>query len=315
MKNGAILVGEPMGLFIAQEEGKLEDVSGFAASVAGAEFNVAVGLARLGHKASYLTRLGNDPFGKRIVRELGNNKIGSEFVSYSDEKSTGFMLKGKVSQGDPQIFYFRKNSAATTLSTQDVDKVDFSGYSFLHVTGILPALSASTREVAFYLMEKARQNGLTVSFDPNLRPQLWPSQAEMAETLNALAARADIVLPGAEEGKVLCGSAAPQDIANFYLGQGAKAVVVKMGSNGAFVATKEEQQAVPGFAVAEVVDTVGAGDGFAAGVISALLEGKTMMAAARRGNAIGAIQVMSVGDNEGLPTREGLASFMGTSEI
>ena len=119
MEKGAILVGEPMGLFIAQEEGKLSDVSGYSMAVAGAEFNVAVGLARLDLPVTYLTRLGEDPFGQKIVRTLQRNGIGSEFVSFSKERSTGFMLKSKVSTGDPKIFYFRKGSAASTLSKED----------------------------------------------------------------------------------------------------------------------------------------------------------------------------------------------------
>ena len=88
-----------MGLFIAQEEGELSDVSGYSMAVAGAEFNVAVGLARLNMPVTYLTRLGEDPFGQKIVRTLQRNGIGSEFVSFSKERSTGFMLKSKVSTG------------------------------------------------------------------------------------------------------------------------------------------------------------------------------------------------------------------------
>lgn len=108
MQTGLILVGEPMGLLIAQSEGSLDSVKGYDLAVAGAEFNVAVGTARLEHKVTYMTKLGNDPFGRLIVNELNENKIGSEFVSFSDERPTGFMLKGRTSVGDPDIFYFRK---------------------------------------------------------------------------------------------------------------------------------------------------------------------------------------------------------------
>ncbi|WP_312641085.1 sugar kinase [Hydrogenoanaerobacterium sp.] len=315
MSKGVMLVGEPMGLFIAQSEGALEQVTGYSLAVAGAEFNVAVGLARLEHGVTYLTKLGNDPFGKLIVSVLGQNKIGSEFVRYSNERSTGFMLKSMVSEGDPEIFYFRKNSAASTLSKEDVDAVDFSNYSFLHLTGILPALTPSTREATFYLVEKARENGLSVSFDPNLRPQLWESKEKMVEVINKLAAKADIVFPGEAEGEILCGSRDPEAISDFYLRLGAKAVVTKVGSKGAFVATAAERIMVPGFKVEKVIDTVGAGDGFAAGTISALMEGKKLKDAVLRGNAVGAIQVMSRGDNDGLPGREALAKFMGLQTL
>ena len=315
MEKGAILVGEPMGLFIAPEEGKLSDVSGYSMAVAGAEFNVAVGLARLNLPVTYLTRLGEDPFGQKIVRTLQRNGIGSEFVSFSKERSTGFMLKSKVSTGDPKIFYFRKGSAASTLSKEDVDRMDFSGYGFVHLTGIFPALSESTKEASFYLIKKAREHGLTVSFDPNLRPQLWPDTETMVQTLNEFAALSDYVLPGEAEGELLCGDRDPRKIGQFYLERGAKAVVTKMGSRGAYLMTEQDQELVPGFSIEKVVDTVGAGDGFAAGILSALMEGKNLYEAVRRANAVGAIQVTSIGDNDGLPSRAQLAGFMGLETL
>lgn len=311
MKKGILLAGEPMGLFIAQKEGPLDTVSGYTMAVAGAEFNVAVGLARLGHPVTYLTRLGDDPFGKRIVRVLGENGIGSEFVRYSADRSTGFMLKSKVHSGDPEIFYFRRGSAASALSADDVDGVDFSGYGWLHLTGILPALSDQTRGAAFHLIRRAREAGLTISFDPNLRPQLWPSREVMVETINQIASLADYVLPGEGEGEILCGSRDAGEIGRFYLSLGAKAVVTKVGGRGAVISTAEGDRLVPGFAVEKVVDTVGAGDGFAAGMLSGLMEGLTLEEAVRRGNAVGAIQVTCIGDNDGLPTRPQLAAFMG----
>jgi len=127
-----------MGLFIAQEEASLEDVAHYSAAVAGAEFNVAVGLSRLGHSVGYMTKLGNDPFGHRIVKTMKQNGIGTSLITYSDDRSTGFMLKGKTSHGDPETFYFRKNSAVSTISVEDVEKVDLSEYGYLHMTGILP---------------------------------------------------------------------------------------------------------------------------------------------------------------------------------
>ena len=307
---GLILAGEPMGLLIAQSEGALGDVSGYDLAVAGAEFNVAVGVARLGHRVTYMTKLGRDPFGERIVRVLGANDIGTEFVAWSAERRTGFMLKGRVHEGDPPIFYFRAGSAASTLAPEDVEAIDFSAYTHIHLTGILPALTNETRAAVNLMFERARAGGLTISFDPNLRPQLWPDERTMCETINALAARADIVLPGTAEGKILMGSDDPAAISTFYQEQGAQIVITKCGSAGAYVVDGAERYHVPGFRVREVVDTVGAGDGFAAGVITGLMEELPLQDAVRRAAAIGAIQVMSRGDNEGLPTRAALDQFM-----
>ncbi len=315
MLKGVMLVGEPMGLFIAQSEGSLETASAYSCAVAGAEFNVAVGLSRLEHKVGYLTKLGRDPLGKRIINVMEQNKIDTDLITWSDEQTTGFMLKSRVSTGDPDIFYFRKNSAACTLDKADIDRVDFSGYSCLHMTGIFPALSAYTREAAFHLIDKARENGLTISFDPNLRLQLWSSKEEMITTINSLAAKSDIVFPGIAEGKILTGSDDPATIADFYLKSGVKAVVIKLGAKGAYVAEGSERCIVDGVKVEKVVDTVGAGDGFAAGTLSALLEELPLVEAVERGNAIGAIQVMSRGDNDGLPDRDTLAKFMGKTSL
>lgn len=305
-----LLAGEPMGLFIAQEEKPLEEVGSFSAAIAGAEYNVAVGLTRLGHQVGYLTRLGNDPFGKKILSAMEENHIDSSLIQMDDTRSTGFMLKGKTSHGDPSIFYFRKNSAASALSTADLESVDFSQYDILHMTGIFPPLSPSTREAAFAMMEKARKAGLTIFFDPNLRPSLWPDTQTMAECLNQLASMADYVLPGYKEGEILMGSRDSEKIADYYLNQGAKGVVVKTGAKGAFAASAEGRFQVPTFQEREIVDTVGAGDGFACGVISGIAEGLFLREAVLRGNAIGTLQIMSPGDNEGLPNREELAQFM-----
>lgn len=310
MNKKILLVGEPMGLFIAQEEAPLEDAGRFSAAVAGAEFNVAVGLSRLGHSVGYVTKLGRDPFGRRIVKALERNGIGTSLIQYSEDQATGFMLKGKTSHGDPEVFYYRKNSAASTISAEDLKKIDLSDYGILHMTGILPALSASALEASRCLMERARASGMTVFFDPNLRPQLWPDVSTMVRELNGLAALADYVLPGSKEGGILCGSEKPEEIADFYLSHGARAVVVKTGPKGAYAATGEGGFRSPTYPAEKIVDTVGAGDGFAAGVISAVAEGLPLEEAVRRGNAIGTLQVMHVGDNEGLPTRGILEKFM-----
>jgi len=153
-------------------------------------------------------------------------------------------------------------------------------------------------------MELMRSAGRSVSFDTNLRPALWPSREAMRDTINSLAARADWILPGIEEGAFLTGEKSPEGMANFYRQRGAKLVVVKLGPEGAYYDSDVAGTGrVDGFPVKKVVDTVGAGDGFAAGVISALLEGKSVPDAVRRGAWIGARAVQVLGDTEGLPTR------------
>ena len=190
------------------------------------------------------------------------------------------------------------------------DELDMEGFDHFHLTGIFPAISESSRSTLLYLIEKAKNNGLTTSFDPNLRLSLWKDQQQMVEIINKIAFRCDTVLPGIGEGKILTGYEHERDIADFYLSKGVKNVVIKMGPQGAYVKTQTEEKYVDGYKVKKVIDTVGAGDGFAVGFISGLLEGKDVKECADRANAIGALQVMHKGDNEGLPTNEQLLAFM-----
>ncbi len=306
-----LLVGEPMGLFIAEETGRLEDVDHFSFTTCGAELNVAIGMKRLGHEVSYMTKLGRDPFGKRITNRMEEIGISTGHILFSDERPTGFMFKSMVAEGDPSIFYFRRGSAASTLSAEDVAALDLSACALVHMTGITPALSDSAREAVLALAARTRGSGVKLSFDPNLRLQLWPDTEKMVECLNGIAEQADIFLPGVKEAKILMGEDDPEKIAAWYISRGTKTVVVKLGAKGAYYASAGgESGYVPGFHVDRIVDTVGAGDGFAAGVLTALLEDMPLAEAVRRGCAIGAIQLLSKGDNDGLPSRRELERFM-----
>lgn len=299
-----LTVGEPMALFMATASGELHAVADYRRVAAGAELNVATGLARLGLRTGYITRLGEDSFGRFLRGELGREGIDERHVAIDAAHATGFMLKTRADDGrDPQIEYFRKGSAASHLSIADAPVGAFPA-RHLHLTGITPALSPATRELVFHLARQARAAGATLSFDPNLRPRLWPSQDAMIECINALAALSDVVLPGLSEGELLTGHTTPEAVADFYLSRGARQVVVKLGPEGAFFAEQGGASGIAaGVPVSRVVDTVGAGDGFAVGVVSGLLEGLTLAGAAARGNAIGARVVQFPGDSDGLPTR------------
>ena len=299
-----LTVGEAMVLFAAQAPGALAEVEAFRRFSAGAELNVAIGLARLGLRVGYLSRLGDDAFGRFLAGVLEREGIARELVAVDASQSTGFMLKSLAEDGaDPAIEYFRRGSAASRMDVRELARVSGRRARHLHLTGITPALSPGCRELVFRLARNARAEGCVVSFDPNLRPRLWPSRAEMVDTLEALAAQSDLVLPGLAEGRLLTGLEHPEDIAAHYLERGAKAVAIKLGAAGAYCASHAGAAYVPGVAAARVVDTVGAGDGFAVGVISALLEGLSLEDAVRRGNAIGARVVQFPGDCDGLPTR------------
>ena len=295
--------GETMAMFVAEQTGDLAQVAQFHKRIAGADSNVAIGLSRLGFNVAWLSRVGNDSLGRFVVDTLQQEGLDCRHVAVDPLHPTGFQFKSREEAGaDPQVEYFRKGSAASHLSIAAISPALLNA-RHLHATGIVPALSEATRELSVALMTQMRKAGHSVSFDPNLRSSLWPNQQTMIREINALAGLADWVLPGLGEGRLLTGLDDPADIAAFYRDQGAEAVAIKLGPDGAYYRTQMDSGFIAAVPVDKVVDTVGAGDGFAVGMISALLENLSFPEAVMRGNWIGSRAVQSRGDMEGLPTR------------
>lgn len=298
--------GETMAMFVAEQTGDLAEVAQFHKRIAGADSNVAIGLSRLGFNVAWLSRVGADSLGRFVIDTLKKEGLDCKHVTVDPLHPTGFQFKSREETGaDPQVEYFRKGSAASHLSIADIRPALLQA-RHLHATGIPPALSEATGELSVALMTQMRKAGRSVSFDPNLRPSLWANQPQMIRQINALARLADWVLPGLSEGRLLTGFDDPADIAAFYLDQGAEAVAIKLGPDGAYFRTHMDQGFVAAVPVEKVVDTVGAGDGFAVGMISALLDNLSFPEAVQRGNWIGSRAVQSRGDMEGLPTRSAL---------
>ena len=297
--------GEAMLLLVTDRPGPIEDAQSFHKRTAGAETNVAIGLARLGLKVGWASRLGTDSMGRYLIAAMKAEGIDCSHVICDATQRTGFQFKGRVTDGsDPPVEYHRKGSAASQMTPDDVDVDWLRSARHLHATGVFAAISTTSLPAAIKTMDVMRAAGRSISFDPNLRPTLWASTEVMRTAINDLAARADWVLPGIEEGLLLTGETTPEGVAQFYRRLGARLVVVKLGAEGAYYDSDVAGTGrVEGFPVREVIDTVGAGDGFAAGVVSALLEGRTVPDAVRRGAWIGARAVQVLGDTEGLPTR------------
>ncbi|MFW0757820.1 sugar kinase [Pseudomonas sp. H11T01] len=300
--------GETMAMFVAEQTGDLAQVGHFHKRIAGADSNVAIGLSRLGFNVAWLSRVGADSLGRFVVDTLQAEGLDCTHVEVDPLHPTGFQFKSREDDGrDPQVEYFRRGSAASHLSIEAI-RPPLLQARHLHATGIPPALSATARELSRELMTQMRGAGRSVSFDPNLRPALWASEQQMITEINKLAALAHWVLPGLSEGRLLTGFEDPADIAAFYLDNGARAVAIKLGAHGAYYRTHLDEGFVAAVPVANVVDTVGAGDGFAVGLISALLENYSFSDAVQRANWIGSRAVQSRGDMEGLPTRAELSA-------
>lgn len=297
-----------MVLMDPDRNGPLEHVHRFEKRMAGAESNFAVAVSRLGHRVAWISRLGKDPLGLGIYRNLRGEGVDVSGVIFDDSRPTGLYFKERKGEGGTRVYYYRAGSAASALTPGDVRPERWSGARILFVTGITPALSDSCREAVFSAVDEARNHGVSVVFDPNYRAKLW-GEDEAGPILREIAAKSDIVLPGVNEGRLMTGSDDPEVIASTLVGLGAGQVVVKLGPEGAWYRAGGEKGKVKGFSVRQV-DEVGAGDAFAAGYVSGLLDGLPTPEAVRRACAMGALAVTGPGDYENLPLREELERFM-----
>jgi 2-dehydro-3-deoxygluconokinase len=295
-----VTFGETMVLFTPHSPGPLRFSSSFQKSIGGAESNVAVALARLGHHASWTSRLGNDEFGLYIRNYLRGEGVDTSNVGFDNDHPTAVFFKESRPARESAVYYYRQGSAASKMCPQDIQEEWIAGAKYLHLTGITPALSESCKEAMFYSINLAKKHGVKIVFDPNIRLKLWTKE-EARLTINDIAERCDIILPGLEEGELLTGEKDPAKIAHFFLEKGVDLVVVKTGEKGAYYASHNEEGIVPGKKVDKVIDPIGAGDGFAAGFLSGLLRGWSIRSAVDLGNQIGSYAITVSGDVEGYP--------------
>ena len=309
-----VTFGETMILMNPVRPGPIKYVTNFKKQIGGAESNVSIGLARLGHSVGWFSRLGDDPHGHYIKSFVQGEDVDVSEVRFDPDAPTGLYFKERRKVGDNRVYYNRQGSAASRLSAADLPEDYIANAEILHVTGITPALSPTCRKAVFRAVEVARDNDVTVSFDPNLRLKLWDDRDELRAVMMELFEMADIVLPGIEEGRVVLDTDEPETIGERLLDRGVSAVAVKLGAGGALAVTPERREHIPGIEVGGVVDEIGAGDGFAAGFLAGTLRGEDPIAATRLGNAVGAFCTTVIGDVEGLPTNEELDVFLGDEE-
>jgi 2-dehydro-3-deoxygluconokinase len=312
-----ITLGECLAAFVARSAGPLAEAIDFERHVAGAEANVAVGLARLGHDVAYIGRVGADGFGTAIVRRLRGEGVDVRWLVVDDIAPSGVMFRERRALGPVDVVYHRTGSAGSRLSPDDVERVVDAGVfedaRWLHLTGITPALSETARAASFRARDHAREARLTISLDVNLRRRLWSDDAA-APVLRELLAGVDVVLGSPDELAVLGGGAAEDDPADLVarLGNlGPTVVIAKLGADGALGWDSAGAIVrIPAIPVSNVVDTVGAGDAFCAGFIAGRLDGVDLGTALAMANACGALAVASVGDQAGLPDRAELGRLL-----
>jgi len=313
-----VTLGECLVSFVATTPGPLSEATTFERLVAGAEANVAVGLARLGHPVTYIGRVGADGFGDAIRRRLLGEGVRAVDLVTDPDATTGVMFRERRVLGPAQVVYARSGSAGSRVSAADVDRAAaggaFEGARWLHLTGITPALSDDARAAADHAIHHGRDAGCTISLDLNLRRRIWSDDAA-APVLRALARRVDVLLGNPDELAVVTGLPSDEDpaaLARAALEIGPATVVAKLGAGGALALDRDGKVPVARSAIPLpiVIDPVGAGDAFCAGFIAARLDGTDLAEALHIANACGAAAASALGDQTGLPDRASLAAIL-----
>lgn len=307
-----ITIGETMATFTPDSTGPLRYVQRFGIRTAGAESNVAVGLAKLGIDAAWISRLGNDEFGQFIRNQLRAEGVDCSHVIWDPDHRTGVMFK-ETGVGETKVFYYRENSAASHLCPEDIVPSLFDGVRVLHLSGITPVLSDSCREATDAAFRLAKERGIPVSFDPNIRRKLWHGN-DYTAMLRDMTLQSEIVLLGVNEAEALFNLRDADAICDLLLQNGsAQYIGLKDGGNGAIVASKTTRCHIPPHPC-KPIDPIGAGDGFNAGFLAGLLQDRDIETSGRMGAICGALATQTLGDVEGYPDAERLEiELRGTS--
>lgn len=310
-----VTMGELLIDFVPEENGlPLAAVPAFRKVPGGAPANVAAAVAKLGGRARFVGKVGDDPFGHFLRAALEEAGVDTRALLLTPQVKTTLAFVSLRADGERDFLFYRDPGADTLLSPEELDNAWLEDAAIFHFGSVSlaaePARSA-TREMA----RRARERGLLVSYDPNLRPALWPSAAAMREEAASAAVLADVVKVSEEELEALAGDKGPA----FFFDRGVSLLVVTRGKVGCAYHTPHAAGAVPGFAV-HAVDTTGAGDGFVGGLLYQLAacaaarpweDEAWLRRALRFANAVGALATTKRGAIPALPTHEEVSAFLG----
>ena len=303
-----LTIGETMAAFTPGYPGPLRYAENFHMRIAGAESNTAIGTAKLGIRTEWFSRLGEDEFGQFVCNRIRSEGVCCSHVLFDEEKSTGIMFK-EQSAGETRVTYYRKESAASCMSQRDLKPELFSGTKIIHMTGITPVLSCCCREMTEEVFALAKQKGTAVSFDPNIRQKLW-KEGEHKQILKELALDSDILIMGADEGKLLFETGEAERLCDIVFTKGrAKYLAVKNGKAGAFVSDGKQMIKINPYPCC-CIDPVGAGDGFNAGFLAGILRGRSLKICGHMAGICGALATQCTGDVEGYPDKKQMEQIL-----
>lgn len=296
----ALTLGETMVLMDPVEDGPLDRVTAYRQRVAGAESNFAIGLARLGLRTAWVSRLGADPFGRLVRRAVASEGVEVSAAEDADAP-TGIYFKERSGPESVAVHYYRQGSAASRLRPEEVPEDLVRRARLMHFTGISLAVPGTLAEATLHAVDLARRHGVQLSFDPNLRPRLWTEESAR-KALDPVLHDLDLLMTGEREINVLLQETDQRRILAELRRRSIRLVVIKRGAAGALVASHDRVISIPPAPAASVLDSVGAGDAFNAGFAAGHLNGLDLAQCGRLGGAVGAAALAGTGDYETVPS-------------
>lgn len=289
-----VCLGEPLVEFNQQADGR------YLRGCGGDTSNVAVAAARQGASVAMIARIGADAFGDQLLAMWQQEGVATQWVSVDNHAPTGLYFVHHV-EGGHRFTYRRSGSAAALMRPEDLPMEAVRAAKVLHVSGISQAISASAADACFAAMAAAREAGVDVSYDLNLRRQLWPLERARA-TIHGAMGFVTVALPGLDDARALCGLDAPEDIVRFYQRLGPSIVALTLGTDGVLVADGDALHTVPARS-ASLVDASGAGDCFDGAFLAEWLSSGDTKRAAAYANCAASLSVEGYGAVTPIPRR------------
>lgn len=315
MLKDVITLGDAMITFNPAVKGPMKYVQSFHRNVGGAELNFAIGCARLGLTTGWISRLGNDEFGRHIMNFVRGEGVDISEVKLMDGYPTSLNFKEIMEDGSGRTFYYREKSPTETLTVESLNEEYIRQAKVLHVTGVFAAIDQHKNvEVIKKACSLAKKHNVLVSLDPNIRLKLWRKE-EAKAALTEILPFVDVLLTGTDEAELLFGVTDADDIFAKCREFGIRYGAIKLGSEGSTGFDPDQVVHKKPVKPKKVVDTVGAGDGFDAGFIFGLLQNWDLDKILQFANTIGAMVVSVSGDNEGLPYLEDVLIETGEKEF
>ena len=312
----AIALGELLIDFVSTESGvSLVEAPAFQKAPGGAPANVAVGLARLGVRSGFIGKVGDEDFGHFLAQTLEQNGVDTSGLQFSDQARTMLAFVSLRADGERDFMFYRHPSADMLLHPDEID-ADYVGAAKIFHYGSISLISEPSRGATLAAVQLARERGALISYDPNLRRALWPSEEAARQGMLEGWQFATVAKVSHEELAFLSGQEDLTKAAKKLWHDDMRLLVVTEGPAGCRYVTAERQGHVPGYPV-KAIDTTGAGDGFVAGLLAGLLAHEAawedvtaLEEALRLANAVGALTTTRRGAIPALPTRDQVSAFL-----